>query len=891
MNPSDADRNVGVDGNVDKSVIVTGDHNSVSYVTMQAIKKHWLIAVVVLLSMSVATGAFLVRGQNQQQAAADETTDAVHAVPGLVEERVRGAVNDEILGDPDVLTGLLKAKIRERTDEEITAIKAQLDYDWRDAVAVERRRDTQLDLVDELVAKLRDRLSGDVDPVFVEAAKLLANQGVDEAIEYLEAKRESILKDVDQLNDRQTTNEVEKRAKLESVLFDAELREANLEWEEAVEIYEMVLERAPNWSRVHGDLAASLFRLRRLEKAERHMDKARVLAADDSLEKADALNGLALVRLQSPRSSSIVETEKMIRQALQIDRALLARSDEADSDQAEACAVGRFRIARDLTTYSMVQVRRHQYDAALVSMAEAVHHVEDFSGDDRGVLATILSNQADLLTQHGRFGEAEEKIRRVLSIDCDFASSSPGRPNPEYGIHLSNMAVLMAQTARANEAEWLLRAAIEHNEKLYGPDDVHLARDLFSLAELLGQAGRLDHAGLLTTRALILGHRAYGDRHPFVGTCLRGTGNWFFRNGQHSESMQLLMHAIRIHEMAGDTRAPELSRDFNSLAMALHAYLLDKSVPPYIYFSTAESLYRRSLNGFEAVFSRDHPEFQTTLNNFKQMLFDFQLAGPVESQRVEDVLQPPDADGLNRRGLVAFWRNSYDDAYVLFQQARQEASLNPEQVKTLPAASMNEAMALRELGRVSLAIKQLESLLDDFPNDPSSAFARGRTNYHLALSHWYLDDREAAIESCKASTAAYGEITDEFESVTQMKEETLTLCEWLNNGHDPDPAEPLDATQLIKDAKQRLDVLHDLSFDFEKRAGDMIRKVHGDVTPLEELLSEFTRVVEEFGPEGSWLIAPDEAVSPHLDDYLGEIPDDAIERIITNSLPVGRDVD
>ena len=43
------DRGISVDGDVKDSAVVSGDNNSVLVVTIQAIKRRWLIAVVVLL--------------------------------------------------------------------------------------------------------------------------------------------------------------------------------------------------------------------------------------------------------------------------------------------------------------------------------------------------------------------------------------------------------------------------------------------------------------------------------------------------------------------------------------------------------------------------------------------------------------------------------------------------------------------------------------------------------------------------------------------------------------------------------------------------------------------------------------------------------------------------
>ena len=86
-------------------------------------------------------------------------------------------------------------------------------------------------------------------------------------------------------------------------------------------------------------------------------------------------------------------------------------------------------------------------------------------------MAIGLNNLADLLQDTNRLDEAEPLYRRALAI-CE-ASYGPDHPNVAIG--LNNLASLLRATNRLAEAEPLYRRALAIDEASYGPDHPNVA--------------------------------------------------------------------------------------------------------------------------------------------------------------------------------------------------------------------------------------------------------------------------------------------------------------------------------------------------------------------------------------------------------------------------------
>lgn len=248
------------------------------------------VAALVLVLGGVVWGVSQLGGDvqnvaDQVQDVAGQVTDVGGGVASVGEnvaqlEKTVHAASQETIAeirrlyeDPDVMVGKLKSHIRRKADEHIAKLRSDA-ANWRKIDEIEKQRDRQLKDVEEVVASIRTGLSGDPDPIFAEAARLLAEQGVDEALAYLQAKQPAIESRVKATRVRRDEAVQEFHAALEPWLLEAGLLRQNLSWEEAHERYEQVAAEAPQWSRARRELGELLAGLAEYAVAEPHLEAA-----------------------------------------------------------------------------------------------------------------------------------------------------------------------------------------------------------------------------------------------------------------------------------------------------------------------------------------------------------------------------------------------------------------------------------------------------------------------------------------------------------------------------------------------------------------------------------------------------------------------------------------
>ena len=165
---------------------------------------------------------------------------------------------------------------------------------WEEIRELERRRDVALDQVDELIRTIQQGLASEPDAIFREASRILAHEGVDAALGYLASHQQDILARVDRLAAREDAARQKKQQALEPLLLQANLHETNLAWDRALELYETVAAKAPEWSRARRLLGTILVALARYNEAEPHLQAALQRAHDDR-ERSLATTSLGIL--------------------------------------------------------------------------------------------------------------------------------------------------------------------------------------------------------------------------------------------------------------------------------------------------------------------------------------------------------------------------------------------------------------------------------------------------------------------------------------------------------------------------------------------------------------------------------------------------------------------
>ena len=181
--------------------------------------------------------------------------------------------------------------------------------------------------------------------------------------------------------------------------------------------------------------------------------------------------------------------------------------------------------------------------------AAARHVFERTLGLDEGgrptdaVLAAALHGLGQALLETGDLASARKRIEEALARSAGAESAN----------HRVTLALVLHEMNLEAEAESQLRTVIADIEGMKGNERA-LATALNNLAWLEHEAGRLDEARPLYSRALSIREEALGPDHPHVAWTLRNLGLLLLERGELGEAETLLDRSLSIRERAlGET--------------------------------------------------------------------------------------------------------------------------------------------------------------------------------------------------------------------------------------------------------------------------------------------------------------------------------------------------
>ena len=275
--------------------------------------------------------------------------------------------------------------------------------------------------------------------------------------------------------------------------------------------------------------------------------------------------------------------------------------DTLDSvNDAEARITQRLRIATvlmDLARWEECEEQQRHSLAEAMALANAK------------LVAVSSNNLAQLLQRTNRLDEAEPLMRSALEID----EIAFGRQHPTAAVRSNNLAGLLHATGRFREAEPLMRRALEIDESAFGKQHPAVAGDLNNLATLLQETGRIVEAEPLMQRALEIDVAAFGEQHPNVAIRLSNLAQLLKNTSRIEEAERLMRHALAIDMAALGMQHPNVALDLNNLANLLQ----DTN-----RIEEAEPLMVLALQIGESAFGKQHPTIATHLNNLAMLLKD-----------------------------------------------------------------------------------------------------------------------------------------------------------------------------------------------------------------------------------------------------------------------------
>ncbi len=862
-------------------------------------KRRRLTHAVIVVGVFIAIALAGIVGQNWQE------KEVVEGIPQETAARVL-----EALADPQELSTRLRQEIETRFEADRDAARSR-NANWKEIRQLERLRDAALAQVDGLIRTIKNGLAGTPDPIFAEASRILVDEGPEAAIAYLESHRTEILSRVDKLAKQEEAVREEKHKALEPLLLEADLNETNLRWETALELYETVAGKAPQWSRAQYEYGSLLRILAHYPESEVHLLSAFDLA-NNNVEIMQSVNDLGLLYSDQAKWDQAESYMKRFLKAC--ERSYGRRSVETAVALNNLASLyrdtGRYLEAEKRYRRSLFIDEQFQNPTnlapALINLAEllrvtarfpesetllrrAIAISESHQGPAHPVVAGALNNLGLLLQKTNRFSESELLFRRVLAIEeSNFGSMHPniaralnnvalvlsgtnrlsdaeslycrafsiyeyshGSGHPDLAIALNNIGHLLCETSRHSIAEPLYRIALNIDKSSYGPSHPVVAIDLLKIASLLKETNRLSDSEPLIRQALAISESAYGHSHPDVAMGVNDLAELFEAKNRLVEAEPLMRRALSIYESSYGPKHPAVAGSLSNLAMLLRS--MNR-------LSGSEPLMRRALSINTLSRGSDAPAVASDLNNLALIISD-------TGRHVE-------AESLMRRALsireALYGPDDPDVATVLNNLAKFFQSTN--------RLSDAEPLMRRHV-EILARFGQLTG--HSHPN-----MHRAMDNYRGLLVAMALtpDEIENRVRTALESSKSHNPIVPELDRTLGPSQPVEEVLQSLDQDYKAESNNSIWMLPLDTPIASHLDSLispSETRFGSEEPVTPYLNELLGPAEQVDAVLQRLDAFYRKEGKSDTWFLPLGEPIAPHLDKLLGpaEPVDTVLQRL------------
>ncbi len=196
-------------------------------------------------------------------------------------------------------------------------------------------------------------------------------------------------------------------------------------------------------------------------------------------------------------------------------------------------------------------------EAELRTVAEAAERAARIETTNATALASFLTGlfeDADPIGRHGRTFGARPGVGPNLTardiIDRGAARlRESGHADPNMrALLLDKIGTVYLSLGLFNEADPLVREALELRQRLFGPDHPKTAESLQTLGMLNLYRQEFDQAAEALRRALNIRQREYGDDHPLVSDTLLDLGVVMLVEDNMPEASDLMQRSLAIRQ-------------------------------------------------------------------------------------------------------------------------------------------------------------------------------------------------------------------------------------------------------------------------------------------------------------------------------------------------------
>ncbi|RYP42629.1 hypothetical protein DL768_010304 [Monosporascus sp. mg162] len=153
---------------------------------------------------------------------------------------------------------------------------------------------------------------------------------------------------------------------------------------------------------------------------------------------------------------------------------------------------------------------------------------------------TDMNNLAVVLDNQGKYDEAEQMHRQTLELK----EKVLGREHPDTLASMNNLALIWDSQGKYDEAEQMHRQTLELKEKVLGREHPSTLRSMNNLALVLDSQGKYDEAEQMHRQTLELKEKVLGRKHPDTLVSMNNLGLVLKSQGKYDEAEQMHQQAL-----------------------------------------------------------------------------------------------------------------------------------------------------------------------------------------------------------------------------------------------------------------------------------------------------------------------------------------------------------
>ena len=216
-----------------------------------------------------------------------------------------------------------------------------------------------------------------------------------------------------------------------------------------------------------------------------------------------------------------------------LDEALeLARSDTTRE--------ARIAEAKILSALGRAYFRKNLFDQSERHYQEAIALHTELYGADHIETSVPLFNYADVLRVRGKYEESTALLESAYRIAVD----QLGPYHPWIAPRAVNLGRTYALFDRIDEAEELLRIALDQDRHLYGDEHQNVANSLQNLGVFIYQRRDREEGLRIIEEGLAIEEKALGDDHIYTNQTRGLVANYYTDAGRFEEAEALLDRAL-----------------------------------------------------------------------------------------------------------------------------------------------------------------------------------------------------------------------------------------------------------------------------------------------------------------------------------------------------------